>query len=101
MATYNINIPGDTGVDMNEGDTLTITFISAAKFCISSGNASDFNPSLPVGTPESQGYVWSGVAQVPNATIHYSHVGHNGTCGAPNPRNTIPGTIQIGTTPKP
>lgn len=96
MASYSINIPGSQGVDMMPGDTLTITFISAAKFCITSGNASDFNPALPVGIAEPQNYVWSGVATATNATVTYSHVGHNQPCGSPNPRQTTPGTIKIG-----
>jgi hypothetical protein len=97
MANYSIDIPGDTGVSMQENDTLTITFKTPAKFCITSGNADDFDPPLPAGVAEPKDYEWSGTAVVANATITYSHVGHDGTCGSPNLKNVPPGTIQIGT----
>lgn len=96
MANYSIDIPGSTGVDMMTGDTLTITFKTPAKFCISAGNASDFNPALPIGVAEPKDYVWSGTATATNATITYSHVGHDKECGSPSPTATAPGTIKIG-----
>lgn len=96
MASYSIDIPGNTGVDMMTGDTLTITFKTPAKFCISTGNANDFNPALPAGIAEPKDYVWTGTATATNATITYSHVGHDGTCG-PSPTASTPGTIKIGT----
>lgn len=96
MMNYPINIPGNSGVDMQEGDTLTITFITPAKFCITSGNANDFSPALPAGIAEPQGFVWTGTAIVPNATITYSHVGHDGTCPAARITDSTPGTIKIG-----
>ena len=96
MASYNINIPGSQGVDMMTGDTLTITFTSPAKFCITGGNASDFNPALPVGIAEPKDYVWTGTATATNATVTYSHVGHDKPCGSASPTATTPGTIKIG-----
>ena len=96
MASYSINIPGSTGVNMQKGDTLTITFITPARFCITSGSANDFNPALPVGIAEPKDYVWSGTATATNATISYSSVGHDKQCGSPNPKQTTPGTIVIG-----
>src|SRR5258708_11112922 len=96
MGSYRINIPGSTGVTMVKGDTLTITFISPAKFCISTGSASDFNPALPVGIAEPKDYVWTGTATATTATISYSSVGHDKQCGSPNPRENAPGTIIIG-----
>jgi hypothetical protein len=97
MTNYPISIPGSSGVDMQQGDTLTITFLTPAKFCISSGSANDFSPPLPVGIAEPHGYVYNGTAIVPNATIRYSHVGHGGTCGSAKLTETTPGTIKIGT----
>lgn len=96
MADYSINIPGSTGVDMIEGDTLTITFLTPAKFCITSGSADDFSPALPVGVAEPKDFQWTGTAIVSNATITYSHVGNDKQCGSPSPTATTPGTIKIG-----
>jgi hypothetical protein len=95
MADYNINIPGNPGVDMLVGDTLTITFISPAKFCITSGNPNAFSPALPVGVAEPKDYVWSGTATA-TTSISYSSVGHDKACGSPNPTATTPGTIVVG-----
>ncbi len=94
MACYEIDIPGSKGVDMVTGDTLKIKFKSPAKFCITSGNASDFNPALPVGVAEPKDYEWNGTATATNATITYSHVGHDQPCGSP--AAGAPGTIKIG-----
>lgn len=95
MAGYCITIPGSNGVSMQTGDTLTITFLTPAKFCITSGSASDFTPALPVGVAEPKHYVWTGTATATNATINYSSVGHDQQCGA-NPKDTPPGSIIIG-----
>ena len=97
MANYSIDIPGDTNVSMQENDTLTITFKSPAKFCISAGNPNDFNPALPVGVAEPKDYVWTGTAIVPVGTITFSHVGHDKTCGSGGLKDAPPRTIQIGT----
>ena len=96
MASYCIDIPGSTGVDMITGDTLTITFKSAAKFCVISGSPNDFNPALPSGVAEPKDHVWTGTATATNATITYSHVGHNDQCVGGSPTQTTPGTIKIG-----
>lgn len=96
MASYSIDIPGNDGVDMVTGDSLTIKFKTPAKFCIVSGNADDFNPALPVGIAEPKDYSWTGTATATNATITYSHVGKDDQCGSPSPKDTVPGTIKIG-----
>src|SRR5262249_47527009 len=99
MASHSIEIPGNANVTMVEGDTLTITFKSPAKFCIVSGNADDFDGDdgpLPVGIAEAKDYVWSGQAVVPSGTVTYTHVGHDGSCSSAGLTNVPPGTIQIG-----
>ena len=97
MADVYITIPGDPGVQVNLNDTLYITYNTPAKFCISEGNPDWFNPPLPVGVAEPQGHVYSGTVLVAAGTVKYSHVGHDKSCGSPNPKNVPPGTIQIGT----
>jgi hypothetical protein len=97
MASYSIDIPGTQGVVMQKGDTLTINYKTPAKFCISSGNASDFTPDLPVNVAGTSTNPWTGTANVTNATISYSSVGHDKSCGSGNPRGVGGGTIQIGT----
>lgn len=98
MANYSISIPGNTNVQMQENDTLTITFHGADQFCISGGSASDFNPALPVGVQQQNGNSWSGTAIVPAATIQYTHVPNGGNCGSGmRPTAGVPGTIKIGT----
>jgi hypothetical protein len=103
MANYSINIP-PTGnpapVQMQIGDTLTINFVSAGKFCVESGNANAFNPPLPSGVPESQG-PWpsaqGGATASAVTTILYSHAGHDKPCGTSRPTAGISGTIKVGT----
>jgi hypothetical protein len=86
-------IPGVKDVALEQNDELTITFKSQAKFCISTGSANDFDPPLPVDIQQQQGYVWTGKAIVPNATITYTHEtsSSQGLVGG-----TGPHTIQIG-----
>ena len=96
MASYEITIPGNPGVEMQVGDSLTIKYRTPEKFCISSGNANAFNPPLPVGVAGSPSSPYTGTA-ISTATIHYSSVGSGQNCGAPNPRNVGPGTIKVGT----
>ena len=96
MADQTIDIPGNPGVQLYEGDTLTINFITPAKFCISSGNADWFSPALPIGVAEPKDYQYVGTVTVASGTITYSHVGHDRACGSPNPKDVPPGTIQIG-----
>ncbi|MGA7241551.1 MAG: hypothetical protein WBX19_00135, partial [Terracidiphilus sp.] len=91
-----IDIPGNTGVDMQIGDTLTIHYVSRRRFCVTAGNSGDFNPDLPSGAIGEKDSSWTGTAQVSNATITYSHVEWDKQCGSPNPQNTTPGTIKIG-----
>jgi len=98
MASYSITIPGHSSVEMQDGDSLTITFHGNDKFCINSGNANDFSPALPVGQQQSNGSSWTGTAVVANATVTYSHVPNGSQCGAgPGPTAGVPGTIKIGT----
>jgi len=96
MASYSISIPGNTNVQMQENDTLTITFHGADQFCITGGSASDFSPALPVGQQQQNGNSWTGTAVVPSATIQYSHVPNGTQCGS-SPTAGVPGTIKIGT----
>ncbi|MGA9587321.1 MAG: hypothetical protein WBQ95_18465 [Terracidiphilus sp.] len=95
MAHYDIYIPGNAGVDMQDQDTLTIHFNSRRKFCIVAGNSASFNPALPAGAVGEQGSKWDGTAIVSNASISYSHVDWDKGCGA-NPADSTPGTIKIG-----
>jgi hypothetical protein len=98
MANYSISIPGNTNIQMQENDTLTITFHGNDQFCISGGSASDFSPALPVGQQQQNGNSWSGTAVVTAATIQYSHVPNGTQCGAgKHPTAGVPGTIKIGT----
>lgn len=93
---YEITIPGNTGVEMQVGDTLTINYRGSDKFCITSGNANAFNPALPVGTAGSSSSPYQGTAQSAT-TIHYSSVASGKNCGDPDIRNVGPGTIKVGT----
>ena len=96
MANQVIDIPpGDKGVQLYIGDTLTINFKSAARFCIVKGNADCFNPPLPANQPKSKGDSYVGTVTCDNATITYNHVGHDKECGSGR-REVPPGTIQIG-----
>lgn len=99
MANKSIEVPGNPGtpgVHLDENDTLTINYRTPAKFCIVSGNANDFDPPLPINVAGQPSSPWTGKAIVANATITWSHVGHDKECGS-NPRGIAPGTIQIGT----
>lgn len=100
MATspININIPGNTDVDISIGGMLTITFISAAKFCIESGNKDAFNPPLPVDQPQAKGTVWpsaQGAEAISSTTIRYTHCSNSDNCGH-NATADVPGTIKVG-----
>ena len=97
MASYSISIPGHSNVNMQDGDSLTITFHGNDQFCISSGSASDFSPALPVGQQQQNGNSWTGRAVVANATVQYSHVPNGTQCGSGRPTAGVPGTIKIGT----
>ena len=91
--TKHINIPGQSTVDLNQGDTLKIHWASACSFCIVSGSANDFNPSLPNGQSGDTPDVWEGTANVTNATITYNSPNQ---CGSPVATGGS-GTIKIGT----
>jgi hypothetical protein len=101
MANYSINIPGSAHVQMQIGDTLTIDFISAAKFCVDSGNQNAFSPALPTSLTGQQGTQWptTGSATANAATtITYSHCGVNDPCGSGHKATAgVPGTIKVGT----
>jgi len=96
MANQTIDIPpGDKGVQLYKGDTLTLNFKNAARFCIKQGNADCFTPPLPVNQPKSSGDQYVGTVTCENATIKYTHVGGDKECGSGR-REVPPGTIQIG-----
>jgi|SRR3954451_6557302 hypothetical protein len=96
MASYEITIPGNPGLEMQVGDTLTIHYRTAGKFCISSGNQNAFNPALPVGVAGQPNTPYTGTA-ISMTTIHYSSVNSNQNCGAPGLKDVGPGTIKVGT----
>ena len=100
MTDFAINIPGHDEVEMEVGDTLTITFVSAAKFCAQSGNPDCFDPPLPIGVPQPQGTVWpspnGGAEACCNTTVSYTHCGNDKDCGQQLTAST-PGTIKVGT----
>lgn len=99
MTAYSINIPGHAVVNMEIGDTLTINFTSAGKFCVESGNPDCFDPALPAGDPQAKGAVWpsNGPAKATcNTTISYNHCGNDKQCGQ-KPTGDPPGTIKVGT----
>ena len=98
---HTLNIPGNANLQMAVGDTLVINFISAAQFCVDSGNQNAFNPALPTDFSGAQGSQWpqtgSATAQA-TATITYSHCKPHETCGqSRNPTGGITGTIKVGT----
>ena len=96
MANHEIDIPpGDKGVQLYQGDTLTIKFKSSARFCITQGNADCFSPPLPVNQAKSNGDSYVGTVTCQDATILYTHVAGNKDCGS-GKGQVPPGTIQIG-----
>jgi hypothetical protein len=98
---HTLNIPGDANLQMAVGDTLTISFTSAAKFCVDSGNQNAFNPAIPSDLTGEQGTQWptTGSATANAATtITYSHCKPQDNCGqSRNPTAGITGTIKVGT----
>ena len=101
MANYSISIPGHDDVNLDVGDTLTITFTSAAKFCVESGNPDCFDPCLPVDQPQPKGTVWpsanGGAEAICDTTISYTHCANDKDCGSGGkPTADPPGTIKVG-----
>jgi hypothetical protein len=95
MADQTIDIPGDPGVQLYQGDKLTINFKSPAKFCVTQGDPNCFDPPLPVGVAEPKDHKYVGKVVCVNATILYTHVSHDGNCSGK--KEVPPGTIKIGT----
>ncbi|HXS76773.1 MAG TPA: hypothetical protein VN753_11395 [Terracidiphilus sp.] len=98
---HTLNIPGHADLQMAIGDTLVISFTSAAKFCVDSGNQNAFSPALPSAQSGAQGTQWpaTGSATANAATtITYSHCKTGDNCGqSRNPTAGISGTIKVGT----
>ena len=102
MATnHTLDIPGNANLQMAIGDTLVIKFISAAKFCVDSGNQNAFSPAIPTNLTGQKGTQWPATgSSTENAatTITYSHCGVNDPCGSGHKRTAgVPGTIKVGT----
>jgi hypothetical protein len=97
---YTIHIPGNTNVNMQIGDTLTINYSEAGKFCVELGNADCFDPPLPVDKEHGKGVQWpsqnGGAEAICDTTISYTHCGKGVNCGD-KPTGDPPGTIKVGT----
>lgn len=97
---HTLNIPGHVDLQMAINDTLVINFISAAKFCVDSGNQNAFSPALPTDYSGAQGTQWpaTGSATANAATtITYSHCKPHDPCGSnQKPTAGITGTIKVG-----
>lgn len=97
MAAYSINIPApDDNISMEVGDTLTITFVEARRFCSPATASTYFSPALPNG-PQAKDYVWTGTAQEAGSgqTINHHAVGKDVECDSKVKRSGAR-SIQIG-----
>jgi hypothetical protein len=71
---------------MNVDDNLVLAFDSNYRFCVTSGNANDFNPPLPSGQDFNAGDIWPtngnvAVAQT-SGTIGWDHQNQGTNCGS-------------------
>jgi len=98
---YVIEIPGNSDVTMEIGDTLRIHYKNSAKFCIDSGNKDAFSQPLPVGKTEPVGW-WPGkevskaTVAISDTTIKYCHADPKEGCKPCKATENGPGTIKIG-----
>ena len=71
-------------LNVNVGDNLIIAACAPYRFCVTSGNSSNFSPALPTGTDFQAGEVWpasGGVSVAMTAgTISWDHQNSGTEC---------------------